>query len=101
MPTLVLQRAGDLIVGVEHGRYWPSHSHAKYVELPGADYVLWVGDTDLLLDEVQEFLTVCVRARAERVVRTVLFTDIVGSTELASGSATVVGAICSALITTS
>ena len=46
--------------------------------------MLWVGDTDLLLDEVQEFLTgVRAELEPERVVRTVLFTDIVGSTELA------------------
>ena len=86
VPTLVLQRANDLIVGVEHGRYLARHiPHAKYVELPGADYLLWVGDTDLLLDEVQEFLTgVRAELEPERVVRTVLFTDIVGSTELAT-----------------
>ena len=85
VPTLVLQRANDLIVGVEHGRYLARHiPHATYVELPG-EYLLWVGDTDLLLDEVQEFVTgIRAELEPERVVRTVLFTDIVGSTELAT-----------------
>ena len=57
-PTLVLQRSGDLIVNVGHGRYLAAHiPGAKYVELPGADYLLWVRDTDRLIDEIQEFLT--------------------------------------------
>ena len=85
-PTLVLQRAEDPIVPAEHGRYLARNiPGAKYVELPGADYLLWVRDTDLLLDEVQEFLTgVRAELEPERVVRTVLFTDIVGSTEHAT-----------------
>ena len=63
----------------------PNIPGAKYVELPGADYLLWVRDIDLLLDEVQEFLTgVRAELEPERVVRTVLFTDIVGSTEHAT-----------------
>jgi class 3 adenylate cyclase len=86
VPTLVLQRADDLIVARDHGRYLARHiPDAKYVELPGSDYLLWVGDTDLLLDEIQEFLTgVRAELEPERAVRTVLFTDIVGSTELAT-----------------
>ncbi len=86
VPVLVLQRADDRIVDAGHGRYLAEHIRdAKYVELPGADYLLWVRDTDLLLDEVQEFLT-GVRAEVEpdRIVATVLFTDVVGSTELAA-----------------
>ena len=86
VPTLVLQRADDPIVSAEHGRYLARNiPGAKYVELPGADYLLWVRDIDLLLDEVQEFLTgVRAELEPERVVRTVLFTDIVGSTEHAT-----------------
>jgi class 3 adenylate cyclase len=86
VPTLVLQRAHDPIVSAEHGRYLARNiPGAKYVELPGADYLLWVRDIDLLLDEVQEFLTgVRAELEPERVVRTVLFTDIVGSTEHAT-----------------
>jgi class 3 adenylate cyclase len=85
-PTLVLQRSGDLIVNAGHGRYLAEHIRgAKYVELPGADYLLWVRDTDRLIDEIQEFLTGSLaEVEPDRAVVTVLFTDIVGSTELAA-----------------
>jgi class 3 adenylate cyclase len=85
-PTLVLQRSDDLIVNAGHGRYLADHIRgAKYVELPGADYLLWVRDTERLIDEIQEFLTGSLaEAEPDRAVVTVLFTDIVGSTELAA-----------------
>ncbi len=55
------------------------------MELPGEDHIPWVGDQDRLLDEVQEFLTGTPRAAvADRILTTVLVTDIVGSTERAS-----------------
>lgn len=58
---------------------------ARYVELPGADYLPWVGDQDAILDEIQEFLTgVRSPPESDRVLATVLFTDIVGSTEWAA-----------------
>jgi class 3 adenylate cyclase len=61
---------------------------AKYVELPGEDHLPWVSDQDSILDEVEEFLTGVRRGpEPDRVLATVLFTDIVGSTE----QATVVG----------
>ena len=81
-PTLVIHRAGNEYVGAEHGRYLAEHTPmARYVELPGSDHHYFFGDADVLLDEVQEFLT-GVRAPAEpdRVLATVLFTDVVSST---------------------
>ena len=80
-PTLVIHRAGNEYVGAEHGRYLAEHiPTARYVELPGSDHHYFFGDADGLLDEVQEFLT-GVRAPAEpdRVLATVLFTDVVSS----------------------
>jgi pimeloyl-ACP methyl ester carboxylesterase len=86
VPTLVIHRAGDQTVDVKNGRYLgQTIPGARYVELPGDDHVPMVGDQDAILDEIQEFLT---GARDEhepdRTLSTVLFTDIVGSTELAS-----------------
>ena len=85
-PTLVLHRAGDRYIRPAHGRYLAEHiAGAHYVELPGSDH-LWLGeDSDTLLGEIQELLT-GVRAPSEpdRVLTTILFTDIVASTELAA-----------------
>jgi class 3 adenylate cyclase len=85
-PTLVLHRADDPMVRVEHGRYLRDHlPDAKYVELPGAGHAYWAADQDQLLDEIQEFLTgVPAVAPVDRVLATILFTDIVGSTDLAT-----------------
>ena len=86
VPTLVLHRTGDLRVSVEAGRFLgASIPGAKYVELPGDDHVPWVGDVDRLGDEIEEFLTGS-RAEVEpdRVLATVMFTDIVDSTKRAS-----------------
>jgi pimeloyl-ACP methyl ester carboxylesterase len=83
VPTLVLHRTGDQPVRVAHGRYLAEHiSGAKYVELPGADHMAWVGDVRALLVEVRQFLT-GERAAPEvdRMLATVMLTDIVGSTE--------------------
>jgi class 3 adenylate cyclase len=82
VPTLVLHRAGDPICRVEGGRYLAQHiADAKYVELPGDDHPFWLGDSDAALDEVEEFLTgVRPTVAPDRVLATVLFTDIVGST---------------------
>jgi len=58
VPTLVLQRAGDLEVKVEEGRYIAARiPGARYVELPGVDHLPWVGDQQAALDEVEEFVT--------------------------------------------
>jgi class 3 adenylate cyclase len=86
VPTLVLHRADDAYREVGHGRYLAAHiPGAKYAELPGRDHLPYVGDQDAILDEVEEFLTGVRRGpEAERVLATVLFTDIVGSTERAA-----------------
>jgi class 3 adenylate cyclase len=86
VPTLVLHRDGDQRVDVEAGRFLGrTIPGAKYVELPGADHVPWVGDVDRLVDEIEEFLTGS-RSQVEpdRVLATVMFTDIVDSTKKAS-----------------
>ena len=58
---------------------------AKYVELQGVDHLPWVGDVDSLVGEIQEFLTgVRQRYETDRVLATVMFTDVVGSTEHAA-----------------
>jgi class 3 adenylate cyclase len=85
VPTLVLHRQEVVapFLEVGHGRYLGSRiPGARYVELPGADALHWVGDTGTLLDEVEEFVTgVRGGQGAERVLATLLFTDIVGSTD--------------------
>ncbi len=84
IPTLILHRRDDLVIPVEGARYMAQQiPGAKYVELPGADHIPFAGDADAILDEVQEFLTgVRPVPEPDRVLATVLFTDIVGSTEL-------------------
>jgi class 3 adenylate cyclase len=86
VPTLVLQRTGDTYRDPGHGRYLAEHiPSAKLVELAGTDHLPYLGDADAVLDEVEEFLTgVRPPPERERVLATVLFTDIVGSTERAS-----------------
>ncbi|MCB4822311.1 adenylate/guanylate cyclase domain-containing protein [Roseicella aerolata] len=86
VPTLVIHRTGDTRVSVEGGRYLAEHiAGARYRELPGEDHLLWVGDTDRAITEIEEFLTGAHSdADPERVLATVLFTDIVGSTQRAA-----------------
>jgi class 3 adenylate cyclase len=85
-PTLVTHRSGDRLVLVDQARYLAEHiPGATYVELPGEDHLPWVGDQDAIIDEIEEFLTGSHRGREpERALATVLFTDIVGSTEKAA-----------------
>jgi pimeloyl-ACP methyl ester carboxylesterase len=84
-PTLVLHRTGDLDADVDEGRYLAAHiPGARFVELPGDDHVPFV-EPDQILDEVEEFLTGVRPAPAsDRVLATMLFTDLVGSTEQAT-----------------
>ncbi len=86
VPTLVVHRRDATGFGVEHGRYLATHiPGAKYVELPGADNLIWAGDQDAVVAEIQDFVTGVRPAPApRRVLATVLFTDIVGSTQLAA-----------------
>ena len=85
VPTLVLTRTGDRDVTVDEGRWLASQiPDARFVELPGDEHLLWAGDQDGLLAEIEEFLTGTRSAPDhDRVLSTVLFTDIVGSTERA------------------
>ncbi len=84
VPTLVLHRSDEILA--EAGRYMGERiPGAKVVELPGADHLPWLGDQDGVLEEIEEFLTGARPHPAlDRVLATVLFTDIVGSTELAA-----------------
>lgn len=84
-PTLVVHRAGDRHVRVGHGRDLGARIRdARYVELPGDDHLPWVGDADAVLDLIAEFVTGApTPADTRRVLATVVFTDIVGSTERA------------------
>jgi class 3 adenylate cyclase len=86
VPTLVVHRTGDRTIRLAQGRYLAEHiPGARLVELPGEDHIPWVADMDAILDEVEEFLTGARRVtESDRVLATVLFTDVVGSTEKAA-----------------
>jgi class 3 adenylate cyclase len=86
VPTLVLHRRGDRQARVEHGRYLADHiPGAAYRELDGDDDLFCVGDTGVLADEIEEFLTgVRPGPPIDRVLTTVLFTDIVDSSKKAA-----------------
>ena len=83
-PALVLHRTGDRDSRTEEGRYIAERIHgARFVELSGEDHVPFV-DPDQILDEVEEFLTgVRATVATDRVLATILFTDLVGSTQKA------------------
>ncbi|HLX93448.1 MAG TPA: adenylate/guanylate cyclase domain-containing protein [Puia sp.] len=83
--TLILHRTGDLDISVGGSRYMAAQiPNAKLVELPGNDHLPWVGDTEGMLNEIEIFLTGELQMHEpNRVLATCLFTDIVGSTELA------------------
>jgi class 3 adenylate cyclase len=85
VPALVMHRVDDRIMPVEHGRYLGEHiPGARYVELPRADHLWWI-DGDDILDEVESFLTGASAAyEPDRVLATVMFTDIVDSTTRAA-----------------
>ena len=84
-PTLVLHRSGDLDALIDEGRYIAGRIPcSRFVELSGDDHVPFM-DPDQILDEVEEFLTgVRPVAATDRVLATILFTDLVGSTERAA-----------------
>jgi class 3 adenylate cyclase len=86
VPTLVLHRIGDRHIRVGHARYLAEHiPRAKYVELPGEDHLFFAGDGERMLAEIEAFLTgVRPMPEIDRVLATVLFTGIVGSTERAA-----------------
>ena len=78
VPTLVVHRDHDARVNVAAGRYLASHiPDAKYVEIPGVDHPIWVGDTDRVVDEIEEFLTgMRPVPEPDRVLATVLSIDV-------------------------
>jgi len=86
VPTLIVHREGDLNVDVQNARYAAEHiAGARYVELPGDDHLPWVGDSEAIVGEIEGFLTEIWTSGWEapapdRVLATVLFTDIVEST---------------------
>jgi class 3 adenylate cyclase len=85
-PTLILHREDCVFISVDHGRYLAEHiAGSRLVELPGADSLHWIGETAQMLDEIEEFITgVRGGPDAERVLTTIVFTDIVGSTQRAA-----------------
>jgi class 3 adenylate cyclase/pimeloyl-ACP methyl ester carboxylesterase len=85
VPTLVLHRKDDQLVIVDNGRYLADKiPGARYVELEGDDHIPFLGDWQAMVDEIEEFLTGTRRRREpDRVLATILFTDIVGSTQKA------------------
>lgn len=86
VPTLVLHRTGDRIVPVESSRFLAANiPGARYVELPGDDHFWFAGDVNAIVDEVEEFLTgVRHTPEPDRILATLMFTDIVKSTERAA-----------------
>ena len=85
VPTLVLHRAGDRYIRVEHGRYLAERiPGARYVELPGEDHFPFYGDMESIVAETRSFLaTLPEPLEADRMLATILVTDIVDSTRLA------------------
>ena len=86
VPTLILHRDNPNFSPVEHAHYLAEHiAGSHFVELPGEDALYWVGETAPMLDEIEEFITgVRGASDAERLLTTIVFTDIVGSTEHAA-----------------
>ena len=88
VPTMVMHRSGGAW-GIESGRYLADHvPGARFVELPGADFMPHFGEQEQLFAELERFLADVVEGKteveADRVLATVLFTDIVGSSEKAA-----------------
>lgn len=85
-PTLIVHRTDARFVAIGHGRYLAEHiPGARFVELPGADVLYWAGDSTSVVDEIEEFVTgTRGGAVTERMLTTIVFTDIVGSTARAA-----------------
>jgi pimeloyl-ACP methyl ester carboxylesterase len=86
VPSLVLHAVGDMVADVHAGRYMAERiPGAKFVELPSQDHLPWGADADAILDEIEEFLTGERHGPdPDRILATILFTDIVGSTDRAA-----------------
>src|SRR5258705_5188005 len=80
VPTLVIQCTGDTLISIAHGRFLDEHiPGARLLELPGDDHLFFIHEQ--IIDAIEEFLTGSISAaEGRRVLATVLFTDIVGST---------------------
>ena len=85
-PTLILHRRHDRLVNVRHSRWLAEHMpNARLVEIPGDDHILWTQHPEVAFAEIQEFLTGTRYApEPERILATVVFTDIVDSTRTAA-----------------
>jgi class 3 adenylate cyclase len=86
VPALLLHRRDDPILSVEASRWAAGQMpNARFVELPGCDHLPWVGDVELLVAEVRELVTgVRDVGDTDRVLATILFVDVVGSTSRAA-----------------
>ncbi len=86
IPTLVVHRTGERVLSVTHGRYLAEHiPGAQFLEQPGDDHLPWLGDADGVLDAIEEFVTGSRhQVDEDRILATVLFTDIVDSTRRAA-----------------
>ena len=86
VPALIMHRTGDCALNVDGSRYMARQiSGAKYIEYEGEDHLPWAGNTDAVLGDVEEFLTGARQvAEPDRVLATVMFVDIVRSTEKAA-----------------
>jgi len=87
VPTLILHRSGDALVPAAAGRYMAEHiPGARFAEIPGTDHLVLDKETqDVIADEIEEFITGAhQRLQPDRVLATVMFVDIVGSTERAA-----------------
>jgi class 3 adenylate cyclase len=86
VPTLILHATGDLTTNVGASRYMAERiPEAKLVELPSTDHLPWAADADAIVDEIEEFVTGERHVREpDRILATILFTDIVGSTDRAA-----------------
>jgi pimeloyl-ACP methyl ester carboxylesterase len=86
VPTLILHRQGDRAVRIERGREFEAGIQtSRFVELPGIDHYPWYGDASSVIAAIESFVkSIVEEAEFERVLATVLFTDIVGSTQRAS-----------------
>jgi pimeloyl-ACP methyl ester carboxylesterase len=88
VPTLVLHRVSDIVVPVELGRQLAAQiPGARYIEYAEGDHGFWTGDTETLVGDIEEFLTghrATGSADLERILATVMFTDIVDSTRQAA-----------------
>ncbi|MGA8315693.1 MAG: adenylate/guanylate cyclase domain-containing protein [Bradyrhizobium sp.] len=88
IPTLAMHRTGDLQVPIAAGRALASQiPDAKFIEYPGEDHVYWSGDVEAFLGDIEEFVTGSrdhSSVEIERILATVLFTDIVDSTRSAA-----------------